>query len=119
MRVGIDLIEGARFENIAKNDNHISTLFTKKEREYFSEYKHQLLHMAGCFAAKEAVAKAFKTGFNGQITPLDIEVLHKNKVPYINLKGESKRFFEEQCFGGIEISISHNKTDATAVCIIW
>ncbi|MDR0850592.1 MAG: holo-ACP synthase [Christensenellaceae bacterium] len=119
MRVGIDLIEVKRFENIASNSVRMSTLFGEKEIAYFDGYKDRGVHIAGCFAAKEAVAKAFKTGFNGQITPLDIEIVHKNKVPYVNLKGGAKRFFEEQCFGGIEISISHSKTDATAICIIW
>ena len=119
MRVGIDLIEAKRFANIAAKESAMSKLFSERERAYFAEYKDPLLSIAGGFAAKEAVSKAFKTGLNAKIKPLDIEIIHHNKVPSVNLKGEAKRFFEENNFNKIEISIAHSKTDATAICIIW
>lgn len=118
MRVGIDLIEIQRFENIANDEIKLQTLFTKKEIEYFNKYNHKLEHIAGNFCAKEAVVKAFKTGFRADIVPLDIEVVHEGQVPIINLKAGAKLFFEQNNFKNIDISISHDKTMATAICII-
>jgi holo-[acyl-carrier protein] synthase len=118
MRVGIDLIEIDRFANIAKDDAKLATLFTQKERDYCMRLAHANLHLAGTFAVKEAVAKAFKTGFNGKIRPIDIEVERIDGVPQVNLYGEAKRFFEANNFKELEISITHSKTDASAICII-
>ena len=118
MRVGIDLIEIDRFKNIAGDDIKLGTIFTSKERQYFAKFADPLLHIAGTFAVKEAVAKAFKTGFNGRIVPLDIEVDHIDSVPQVNLKGGAKQFFLENNFKEIEISITHSKHDASAVCVI-
>ena len=78
MKIGVDIIEIDRFENIASDINRLKTLFTEKEIKYFDKYKQKLEHVAGNFAAKEAVVKAFKTGFNAKIVPLDVEVVHDN-----------------------------------------
>lgn len=118
MRVGIDIIDVNRFERIASDDVKLSTLFTVKEIAYFSDFANPLTHIAGTFSAKEAVAKALKTGFTPEVLPLDIEILHKNNVPMVNLKGGAKRYFEEQGFTKIDISISHTNTIAEAICII-
>ena len=118
MRVGIDIIEVNRFERLKDDDVKLSSLFTEKERAYFSKYAHPITHIAGGFCAKEAVAKAFKTGFTPKILPLDIEILHKDGLPVVNLKGGAKAFFEENNFKSIEISISHTNNIAEAICII-
>jgi len=118
MRVGIDIVDVNRFERMSSDDVKLSTLFTAKEIAYFRDFANPITHIAGTFSAKEAVVKAFKTGFTPQVLPLDVEILHENKVPRVNLKGGAKKFFEEQGFTKIEISISHTNTIAEAICII-
>ncbi len=118
MQVGVDIIEIKRFEKIAQDEKKMKSIFTENEINYFSLYKNPLEHIAGTFSAKEAVAKAFQTGFNEEITLLNIEILHNGKIPYVNLKGKAKDYFDKCCYKKISLSISHNKTTATAICII-
>ncbi len=118
MEIGVDIIEVQRFENMAKDENKLLTLFTQKEVDYFAKYNNNLEHIAGFFACKEAVAKAFKTGFNAEILPREIEILHyPTGAPFVSFKGGAKAFFE-QYYKDIDVSISHNKTQAMAVCIL-
>ena len=118
MKIGVDIIEIQRFENMAKDINKLQTLFTNKEIAYFDKYTNKLEHIAGLFAAKEAVVKAFKTGFNAKIVPLDVEILHEvSGAPIVNLKAGAKEYYEQH-FVDIDISISHNKTQAMATCIV-
>ena len=39
MKIGVDIIEIDRFENIASDINRLKTLFTEKEIKYFDKYK--------------------------------------------------------------------------------
>lgn len=117
--IGIDIIEIERVKSIAENDIRLSSLFTEKEIKYFNKYKNKETHVAGGFCAKEAVSKALKTGFNGKVLPREIEILHKESgAPYVVLKGGAKEVFESLGFTNIDISISHDKEKATAICIV-
>ncbi len=118
MRVGIDIIDVNRFERMVGDDIRLSTLFTDKERAYFAKFSQPITHIAGTFSAKEAVVKAFKTGFSSVMLPLNIEILHDNGVPRVNLKGDAKKYFEENGYKNIDISISHTNTIAQAICIL-
>ncbi len=118
MKVGIDIIEIDRFNKIANDFNKLKHIFTENEINYFFNYNNALQHIAGNFSAKEAVSKALKTGFSYGISVLDIEILHDNKVPKVNLKGRAKDLFEKKGYKNIDISISHNNAMATAICII-
>lgn len=118
MRVGIDIIDVNRFERLSGDDAKLSSLFTVKERAYFAKFAVPNTHIAGAFSAKESVVKAFKTGFTTGIMPLDIEILHNDSVPYVVLKNGAKKFFEDNNFKSIDISISHTNSIAEAVCII-
>lgn len=118
MKVGIDIIDVNRFERISGDDNLLSSLFTEKERAYFNKFAQRTIHIAGTFSAKEAVVKAFKTGFTVGIMPLDVEILHKDGVPYVNLKNGAKRHYEDNGYKNIDISISHTNSIAQAICII-
>lgn len=117
--VGIDIIEIERIKSMAENDVRLSSLFTEKEIKYFNKYKDRQTHVAGGFCAKEAVSKALKTGFNGKVLPREIEILHKDTgAPYVVLRGGAKEVFESLGLTNIDISISHDKEKATAICIV-
>ena len=119
MEVGIDILEIDRFLEIEKEETKLKKMFTVKEIEYFNKFQFKTSHIAGTFCAKEAFVKALKTGFTKDISLLDVEVLHyENGVPYINLNNEKiKKLLNEN--KKVDISISHNQSMATAICIIF
>lgn len=118
MKVGIDTIELERFKDISKDELKLKKVFTKNEIEYFNQFSEKLSHISGFFCAKEAFVKALGTGFYKNCTPIDIEILHdENGKPFINVL--SKEILDSLNNSKIEISISHSKTIATAICIIY
>ncbi|HHD82615.1 MAG TPA: holo-[acyl-carrier-protein] synthase [Bacteroidetes bacterium] len=107
--VGIDIIEIKRFDNLIKRygDKFLKRIFTKNEIEYAKKRKNAE-SFAGMFAAKEAYIKACgtkKLEFN------EIEIIHdKNNKPLYKLNFRTDY--------SLNLSISHNKTSAIAICII-
>lgn len=106
IKVGTDIVEISRFEEMENLELFEKRAFTKREIEYFSSLKNPYQSIAGAFAAKEAFAKFMGSGFRG-FGLHDIEVLRDELgKPYL-------------CFMGrrldTDVSISHSKTAATAV----
>ena len=115
--IGIDLVEVERIKKSMKNVDFINRILTKREIEYINSFVDKDVHVAGFFAVKEAVMKALenckKIGF------MEIEVCHNDfGKPYVKLYGEAKSIFEKLSYNQIEISISHTKNYATAICLI-
>lgn len=108
-RIGIDLVEVKRFKNIAKKTNFLANIFTEKELKDCE--KKQPESLAARFAAKEAVKKTISENiaFN------KIEIINKkNGAPQVNfLEKKTKDKYKS------EISISHTKSLAQAVCITF
>lgn len=117
MKVGIDIIEISRLEDICNNTNKLKRLFTQKEIAYFDKFSEKLSHIAGFFCVKEAFVKALGTGFCGDVFPLDFEVLHdENGKPYLNFLSQKLKDLTKN--KKMDISISHSKTVSTAICIM-
>ena len=113
--VGTDLIETERVKKACERESFLKRTFTEKERELFAGHPQKA---AGNFAVKEAVVKAFGTGF-GKISPMDIEVLREESGrPYVILYGPAKAFQTEHKITGIHISISNTKEYATAYVVM-
>ncbi|MEG0566161.1 MAG: holo-ACP synthase, partial [Hungatella sp.] len=73
--------------------------------------------LAGNFAVKEAVAKAFGTGFR-TFMPIDIETLRDELgKPYVVLHGEAKTQAGKMGIGQIHTSISNTKEYAFGFAI--
>lgn len=117
MKVGIDLTDVSRFENMGEKTR--VRLFTENEITYCTARKNFAQHFAGHFAAKEAVMKVLGAGLD-EIPFKDIEVRHNESgAPYVILSNitlaRAKNLgFDVERF---EISISHTATQATAICI--
>lgn len=72
---------------------------------------------AGNFAVKEAVVKAFGTGF-GRIQPVQVEVLRDQAgKPYVNLYGAARQQADELGIINIQVSISNEKDYAVAFAV--
>lgn len=115
--IGTDIIEIDRLENaINKTNGFIDKLFTKREIEMFESRNMRAEVVAGNFAAKEAISKAFGTGIRG-FSLKEIEVLRdKLGKPEVFLSDNINNLIGKKY--NINISISHNNTSAIAFAIL-
>src|SRR5690606_26952028 len=118
---GIDIVETARIRQLVESHGQrfLDRCFTPGELAYCNRNtKRYFEHLAGRFAAKEAVLKVLGTGWRGGIQWTDIEILRESSgQPRITLTGESQRIAEELGIYRWHISISHIETHATASAI--
>ena len=116
--IGTDIIEISRFKNISQS--FINKIFSPNEIIYLSEKKAESI--AGMFAAKEAVIKAFGVDSNKKFflkDLKDIEVLHNKKnAPLIKLNNGALDLSKQINIKKINISISHSKNLAIAFAIL-
>lgn len=130
MFVGIDIEEISRFEKYDKQKT-AERIFTKNEMQYCQSFSNSAQHYAGFWTAKEAVKKAlssltdkYAANYVTDIGPADIEILHrKSGCPFVNLNEKLNNHLNQLMAQSgkqfsIEISISHNRTDAISICII-
>ena len=109
---GVDIIEVKRIKNAITRygQSFLERIFTDTELKKASEHNNRYQHLAGRFAAKEAVFKALgkaTLGFK------DMEVLNDSQgKPYCSLRKLKQSKFN------IHISISHIKNYAVASAII-
>jgi holo-[acyl-carrier protein] synthase len=116
MRVGVDLIEIVRIEQaLARHAGFRERVFTEAEREYCDSRAHPAQHYAARFAGKEAVGKALGCGV--RFTWRDIEIVGRPK-PEVRLMGSTKAFAERVGAGQIDLSMTHSKELACAVCAV-
>src|SRR5438034_1841314 len=118
---GIDIVETQRIKHLldAHGQRFLDRCFTEPEQEYCARnQKRYYEHLAGRFAAKEAVLKVLGTGWRGGIAWIDIEVIKDvSGQPQILLTGECLRIATELGIARWHVSISHIETHATASAI--
>lgn len=113
--IGVDIIEIDRIKKASSSQSFLKKVFTDKELDLIENSTQSL---AGNFAAKEAVAKAFGTGFKS-ISPKDIEILRNNAgKPFVVLYNNALKLKNKNKITNVHISISHNKTDAVAFAVM-
>ncbi len=115
MRVGVDLIEIARVAKALERPGFRQRVFTEAERAYCDSRAHPAQHYAARFAGKEAVGKALGCGVN--FTWRDIEIAGRPK-PEVRLSGRTKSWAEKVRAGRIDLSMTHSKEIAAAVCAV-
>lgn len=118
---GIDIIETARIRKLVEQHgkHFLDRVYTPREQQYCAQNpKRYYEHLAGRFAAKEAVLKVLGTGWRGGIAWTDIEVIREpSGQPRIILSGECLRIASELQISRWHVSISHIETHATASAI--
>ena len=77
---GIDVVELSSIEKrLASAENDwVEGAFSHDEQEQADPPPNRVNYFAGRYAAKEAVAKALGTGFNENVTWLDVEILRSS-----------------------------------------
>ncbi|OPJ55255.1 holo-[acyl-carrier-protein] synthase [Alkalithermobacter paradoxus] len=117
--LGIDIVEIDRIkEAIDRNNKFLDRVFTENEIIYFKSKNFHSNTIAGNFAAKEAISKAFGTGIRN-FNLKDIEIL-RNELgkPVVNVYNNLYELSKNLNVGNIMVSISHSKNYAVANAII-
>jgi len=118
---GIDLVELARIRKSLEEfgERFLERILRPAEISYCVSHKDPAPFVAGRFAAKEAVAKAFGTGIGRELGWLDMEVCRKESgEPFLALHGEGLKLLAKRGGRKIHLSLSHTATHATAVAIM-
>jgi holo-[acyl-carrier protein] synthase len=113
--VGVDLIEIERIRRALDRPGFRDRCFTPDEQAYCDSRANPAQHYAGRFAAKEAVGKALGCGV--YFTWKEIEVRGRPK-PGVHLTGRTLKWAEKVGAGRIELSMTHSKELAAAVCAV-
>ena len=118
---GIDIVETDRIRQLVETHQHhfLDRCFTPLEQQLCAPLSKRFIeHLAGRFAAKEAVLKVLGTGWRGKIAWTDIEIYREaSGQPKVRLSGECERLARELAIDTWHISISHISTHATASAI--
>ncbi|MEW6482066.1 MAG: holo-ACP synthase [bacterium] len=113
--IGTDLVDVCRIKKAEKRwkERFLKKVFTEDELSYCNSRNNPYPHLAGRFAAKEAVMKALGVGWPG-ISFKDIEITNHSGPPEVILKGKAKEIAK-----GLKIlvSISHIDDKASSFAI--
>ena len=117
---GIDMVECARLRQAI--DRHgqrfLQRVFTAAELEYCLARKRHVEHLAGRFAAKEAVLKVLGTGWATGISWTDVEIRNESSGrPCVHLAGRCRQIADELGLADVLVSISHVGTHAIASAV--
>ena len=119
MKIGCDIVQISRIEKLKTKPRFYSYFFTEAEYAYLEQNHFSDQTIAGILAAKEACVKGFKVGFGKELNIRDIEVLHRGRVPYINVENPKlKAFMQSYGAKAIDLSISHDGDYAIAQALI-
>ena len=115
MRIGVDMIEIERVRQALTRAGFRERCFTEAEREYCDSRPNPAESYAARFAGKEAVGKALGCGIN--FTWKEVEIVGRPK-PSVRLSGGTAAFAEKVSAGAIDLSMTHSRELATAVCVV-
>ncbi|MBW3592452.1 MAG: holo-ACP synthase, partial [Actinobacteria bacterium] len=92
-------------------------VFTDAERAYCDSRPNPPQHYAARFAGKEAVGKALGFGVARAFAWKDVEISGRPK-PAVALSGRLARWAERVGAGSIDLSMTHSRGMAAAVCVV-
>ena len=115
MNIGVDLIEIGRIERALRRQGFRERVFTESERAYCDSRPNPAQHYAARFAGKEAIGKALGCGVS--FTWREIEIAGRPK-PGVSLSGWTKAWAERVGAGRIDLSMTHSRELAAAICVV-
>jgi holo-[acyl-carrier protein] synthase len=119
--VGTDLIEVERVRSSLEQhgDRFLEKVFTPVEREYCQGMADPAPHLAARFAAKEAIAKAFRTGIGAELGWRDAGIENGPAGdPVVLLSDKGSALLAERGGREILVSLSHVSAMAIAMAVI-
>ena len=117
---GIDLVELGPFRRLLSHaeEDFLHECFSDVERSAIPDGVNRVQHIAGQFAAKEAVTKALGTGFGDGVAFVDVEVGRTPAgAPVIQLHGGAAARASSLGINTWLVSISHGESTAIASVI--
>jgi holo-[acyl-carrier protein] synthase len=118
MRLGIDLLDVARFARIAAHPRGRRLVFTAAElaRADSLAAARRTEYLAGRFCAKEAIAKVLGRGLGQGLVWRDIEVVgDAYGAPVVTVHGGARAVAARERIDRIEVSLSHH--GGLVVCV--
>jgi len=117
--IGIDIIENNRVRKVMEaNPVFKETIFTEKEIAYCEKKADSALSYAARFAAKEAFMKALGTGWNHEVSWIEIEtIIEDDNSPKLNIMGKTLLAMQSRNIASCFLSISHEK-DYSVACVV-
>jgi len=118
---GIDLVQVDRIRaSITRHgDRFLAKFLRPAEIAYCRKHADPALPVAARWAAKEAVAKAFGTGFGAELGWSDIEIVRDEAgAPAVELHGKAKQLMETRAATKIHVSLTHERQHAAAFAVL-
>ncbi|HKS37112.1 MAG TPA: holo-ACP synthase [Verrucomicrobiae bacterium] len=118
---GIDIIEVERIRASHERfgERFLSRVLRPDEIAYCFSHRNPAPFLAGRFAAKEAISKAFGTGIGRQLGWQDMEVGRRESgEPFVILHDKGAKLLEERGGTKVHVSLSHTEHYAAAVAIL-
>ena len=123
--IGVDIVNVERIKSLAEKDKN-NKVFLTSELDYVSsksnvskigdKFSAREYSLAGIFASKEALSKAFGVGIGDQIGFSDIEINHEeNGKPFFVMNSKISSLLKSHNASKINLSISHDAGIAIAV----
>ncbi|MBV8969090.1 MAG: holo-ACP synthase [Verrucomicrobia bacterium] len=119
--IGVDVVETRRIaESIERlGERFLERVYQPGEIEYCRSMRAPAPHFAARFAAKEAVSKAFGTGFSNQVNWRDIEIRRKaTGEPFVVLHSGAAELAKRLGIRTIFVSLSHSDEYAVANAVL-
>ncbi len=116
--MGLDMVDIARMGKNLAIARFMERVFTVAEREHIGSGALSAQRAAGCFAVKEALAKALGCGLAG--CPLDaVETLRlPSGAPQVRAHGKVQEKLTELGVTSVWVSITHEAGLAAAVVLL-
>ena len=120
VRTGVDLADVARVEALMTSQPGLrEQVFTARELAYCDRRGRTGEHLAGRWAAKEAVLKSLGTGMGPRMEWTDIEIVNDlGGRPRVRLHGEAEAVARSLGMHQIDISLSHTGGLAMAQAVL-
>ena len=119
--IGVDIVDIARVQRLLERHGarFLKRVFTEEEARYAMESAAPAERLAGRFAVKEAVLKAFGTGKSQGILWRDVETVRGPRgKPAVRLHGQAVRWAKWRGGDTIHVSIAHDGGRAMGFVIL-
>jgi holo-[acyl-carrier protein] synthase len=119
--IGVDIVDIERVHGLLERyrDRFAQRVFTDAENRYAAKSVKTAERLAGRFAVKEAVLKAFGTGKSQGILWRDVETVPGPKgKPIVNLYGNAVKYLKLLKADQVHVSITHDGGKAVAFVVI-
>lgn len=119
--IGTDIVKLIRVEQSIERfgEGFARRILHTSELARFQSHAQPVAYLAKRFAAKEALVKAFGTGFRDGIALSDIEVINDVQgKPEIVLHGRTRQFFDDNAMTSLHLTLSDEHDYAIAFVVV-